>query len=224
MGFLEAPWMSGSHTNPPFGGRIPAMKRLILSTVIVYAATAATLDAQAGPEPTPRPGAMRRGGGGGGAVDDPAQFLLGHTGEFRLTDAQVTRLAAIARRSTDRRRSLRAQMDSLRPERARGERPDSATRARMRQRFDQMRPAMDKIREQSQADRRDAIAVLTPDQQAQAWERMAASGRRGRGGMRHGAGQRGGFGRPRRRGPPNDDAGAGADRRRPGRPAPEQQP
>lgn len=193
----------------------------------------------------------RRGGGGGGAVDDPAQFLLGHTGELRLTDAQVTRLAAIARRSADRRRSLRAQMDSVRPERPMGERPDSAARARMRQRFEQMRPAMDKMREQSQADRRDAIAVLTPDQQAQAWERIAASGRGGRGGMRRGGGQRGGFGRdgrggpgaggfrgspmprggmggqgmrPRRMGPPNDDAAAGADRRRPGRPAPEQRP
>jgi Spy/CpxP family protein refolding chaperone len=220
------------------------MKRLILSTVIVYAATAATLDAQASAvAPMPRPGAMgRRGSGGGGAVDDPAQFLLGHTGELRLTDAQVTRLAAIARRSADRRRSLRSQMDSMRPERPMGERPDSAARARMRQRFDQVRPAMDKMREQSLGDRRDAIAVLTPDQQAQAWERIASSGRGGRGAMRRGGGQRGGFGRggfgrggppggvgrqgmrPRRMGPPNDDAGAGAGRRRPGRPAPEQQP
>jgi hypothetical protein len=39
-----------------------------------------------------------------------------------------------------------------------------------------MRPAMERLREQSQADRRDAIAVLTPDQQAQAWERIARPG------------------------------------------------
>ena len=204
------------------------MKRLILSTVMVCAATAATLGAQQpGPGPTPGPRAMGRGGAG--AVQDPAEFLLGHTGEFRLTDAQVTRLAAIARRSADRRRSLRAQMDSLRPERPMRERPDSAARARMRQRFDEMRPRMEKLREQSQADRRDAIAVLTPDQQAQAWERIAASGRAnrggefGRGGARGGGGfsrgpmpggrMRGGIGRPRI-GPPNDDAGAGGDRRR----------
>jgi hypothetical protein len=217
------------------------MKRLILSTVMVCAGAAAALKAQQpGAGQAPGPGAMGRGGAG--PVDDPAQFLLGHTGELRLTDAQVTRLAAIARRSADRRRSLRAQMDSMRPERPLGERPDSAARARMRQRFDEMRPRMEKMREQSQADRRDAIAVLTPDQQAQAWERIAASARGnrsamrggefGRGGARGGGFRggpmpggrmRGGIGRPRI-GPPNDDVGAGPDRRRPGRPNPDEQP
>jgi hypothetical protein len=124
---------------------------------------------------------MGTGGSAGGAsaVNDPAAFLLSHTGELKLTDAQVTRLAGIARRSAERRRALRAQMDSIRPELARGERPDSATRARMRQRFDQLRPQMERLRTQSQADRRDAIAVLTPDQQAQAWERIARMGRGG---------------------------------------------
>jgi hypothetical protein len=65
-------------------------------------------------------------------------------------------------------------------------RPDSAERARVRQRFEQMRPAMQRLRDQAQADRRDAIAVLTPDQQARAWERVAASGRMRRGGMDRG--------------------------------------
>jgi hypothetical protein len=128
------------------------------------------------------------GGPGGSAVNDPAQFLLSQTGELKLTDAQVTRLAAIARRSADRRRALRAQMDSLRSQRVRGERPDSAARARMRQQVDQMRPQMERLREQSQADRRDAIAVLTPDQQAQAWERVARSGRGDRASFRGGRG------------------------------------
>lgn len=231
------------------------MKRLISTGVMVCAATVA-LGAQqpragnAGPGPMPGPGAMGQLGGGG-AVANPAEFLLAHTGEFRLTDAQVTRLAAIARRSADRRRSLRAQVDSMRSQFTPGTRPDSATRERMRQRFAQMRPAMDRMREQSQADRRDAIAVLTPDQQAQAWERIAASGRAGR--ARMGRGLRGGPGRgfggqgragfrngpvpgprmrgqgmgPRRMGPPSDDAGAAGDRRRPPpaqRPNPEQQP
>ena len=124
------------------------------------------------------------GPGGGSAVTDPAQFLLSHTGELKLTDAQVTRLAGIARRSAEQRRALRAQMDSIRPEGMRGERPDSATRARMRQRFDQLRPQMERLRTQSQTDRRDAIAILTPDQQAQAWERIARMGRGGGGDFR----------------------------------------
>jgi hypothetical protein len=167
------------------------MKRLI--TAIILAGTAAGgLQAQQepgaqGPRRMPGLGAMGRPGVG--PAEDPARFLLGHTGEFRLTDAQVTRLAAIARRSAERRQTLRAQMDSMRPE-ARpggpGARPDSAARARSRQRFEQMRPALDRMREQAQADRRDAIAVLTPDQQAQAWERIATAGRGQRGGMRRG--------------------------------------
>jgi len=137
----------------------------------------------------PLTGNVNGGGpGGGSAVDDPAQFLLSQTGELKLTDAQVTRLAAIARRSAERRQALRAQMDSLRPQRARGERPDSATRARMREQFDQMRPQMERLREQSLADRRDAIAVLTPDQQARAWERVARAGRGDRASFRGGRG------------------------------------
>lgn len=202
------------------------MKRLTLAAAALCAASA-VLGAQSpgsrmSPGPMPGPGGI--GQHGAGAVDDPAQFLLAHTGELKLTDAQVTRLAAIARRSADRRRSLRSQMDSLRPQFAPGgQRPDSAARAQMRQRFEQMRPAMDRLREQSQADRRDAIAVLTPDQQAQAWERIAAGVRMQRGrGMNRGFGRgfapRGGVGRgmprggrngqrmaPRRMGPPNDD-------------------
>jgi Spy/CpxP family protein refolding chaperone len=170
-----------------------SMKRLFLATMMICSTSALTAlraDAQSpgGGPPMPGPGAPGGGPGGIRAVNDPAQFLLSQTGELKLNDAQVTRLAAIARRSAERRRALRAQMDSLRPQRARGERPDSATRARMRQQFDQMRPQMERLREQSQADRRDAIAVLTPDQQAQAWERIARSGRGGRASFRGGRG------------------------------------
>ena len=189
------------------------------------------------------PGGMGGGPGGGGAVEDPAQFLLAHTGELKLTDAQVTRLAGIARRSAERRQSLRTQMDSMRSQRVRGERPDSAARAQMRQRFEQMRPAMQRLRDQSQADRRDAIAVLTPDQQAQAWERIARSGRggagfrgaRGRGmggpgrigarGGNMGGRQPGqGMGPRGRMRQPNDDAGPpNGPRRQAPRPRPEVQ-
>jgi hypothetical protein len=167
------------------------MKRQLysaLAAAFLCAAGAVTVAAQ-GPGGRMGPGPMPGGGMGarGGAVDDPAQFLLAQTGELNLTDAQVTRLAAIARRSAERRRALRAQMDSMRPERpSSGGRPDSAARAQQRQRFEQMRPAMERLRDQAQADRRDAIAVLTPDQQARAWERIAASGRMQRGGMGRG--------------------------------------
>jgi len=50
------------------------------------------------------------GGPGGG---DVASFLLSHTGELKLSDQQVTRLAAIARRSADRRQAVMRSMDSL---------------------------------------------------------------------------------------------------------------
>src|SRR5215203_1533019 len=134
----------------------PTMTRLILGVVMACSPPAVALGAPgpAGRRPGPGPGmgpGVTGGGPGNSAVSNPAEFLLSQTGELKLTDAQVSRLAAIARRSAARRRALRAQMDSLRPQRARGERPDSAMRARMRQQFDQMRPQMERLREQSQA-------------------------------------------------------------------------
>ena len=199
------------------------MKRSILGAVLVGAAATSSLAAQV---PEPPMGRER------GAIANPAEFLLSQTGELGLTDAQVTRLAAIARRSAERRRALRAQIDSMRPQRTfGGQRPDSATRERMRQRFEQMRPNIDRLRDQARADRRDAIAVLTPDQQALAWERIARTGQMrrnafgggrgfgpGRGGFRGGPlgpGRRSrppGFGQDRM-GPPDD---ANRERPRPG--------
>jgi len=110
-----------------------------------------------------------------------ADLLLGHTGELKLSDPQVVRLAAISRRAAERRESQRP---------AAGQQPDAA---RMRQQHEQMR-------EQDRADLRDALAVLTADQQARAWEMMS---------MRHGPGGPGG-GRMMRGGPPppSDDRGA----------------
>ena len=70
-----------------------------------------------GPPPGGSPaGAMiaRPGLGPGGPGGGIASMLLAHTGEFKLTDAQVTRLAGIARRTSDRHRAMRASMDSLR--------------------------------------------------------------------------------------------------------------
>jgi hypothetical protein len=182
------------------------MKRAILAAALIGAAAASSLAAQL---PGPPMGAGQPGRGmmrpraGGGALEDPASFLLAQTGELELTDAQVTRLAAIARRSAERRRSMRAQVDSMRPERTlRGQRPDSAARDRMRQRFEQMRPNLERLRDQAQADRRDAIAVLTPDQQALAWERVAMRGQMGRSAPGRGPARGFGPGRPRLQGGP----------------------
>ena len=55
------------------------------------------------------------------------EMLLSQIGGLQLTDAQVVRFAAIARRADDRHRALRTRLDSLRPRRAPG---DSAARGR----------------------------------------------------------------------------------------------
>ena len=97
-----------------------------------------------------------------------AAMFLSQTGALQLTDAQVTRLAAIARRTEDRHRALRTRLDSLRPRRMPG---DSVGRR------DRPAPPTDlfeRERDASHADLRDALAVLTADQQARAWELMAA--------------------------------------------------
>ena len=106
---------------------------------------------------------------------DVASMLLAHTGELKLSDPQVTRLAAIARRTAERRQSMRASLDSVRPVRDSVRRgPPLAARA-----------FVERMRDQTHTDLRDALSVLTADQQATAWEMVAArgggSGRMGRG-------------------------------------------
>lgn len=124
--------------------------------------------------PAREPRGPRGGGPGAGPRGgmDAASMLLAHTGELKLTDAQVTRLAAIARRSADRRTTMRTMVDSLRtvnrPAVQQG--PPGPGR--------QGPPPMalaqvEKMREAMHADLKDAIAVLSPDQQAQGWEMMA---------------------------------------------------
>ena len=191
-----------------------------LLSAMLLCAVSSSASAQA---PGPIGGAPPFAARGGDALENTADFLLAHTGELRLSDNQVTRLAAISRRAADRRRTVRDSLTALRPTggppvRARG---DSAARAqRMQQRTQQaerMRPLMDRAREQATTDRRDAIATLTPEQQAQAWELVARGGRgapfgprfamRGRGGgtpMRRMPG-RGGDGGTRRGGPGDQD-------------------
>lgn len=121
--------------------------------------SAPVLSAQQGPAPTPAPMMGVPG----------AEMFLSQAGPLQLTDQQVVRLAAIARRADDRRKALRTRLDSLRPRVAPG---DSAGRRERR-----VAPPMDlfeREREASHNDLRDALAVLTADQQARAWEMMAA--------------------------------------------------
>jgi hypothetical protein len=104
-------------------------------------------------------------GGPGGMMQNQADFLLGHTGELKLTDQQVVRLAAIARRAHDRTEGMHHNMMAQHMGAGAGE-PSAADMQRMQ-------AAMEEMHTQMRADLRDALAVLTPDQQAIAWE-MAA--------------------------------------------------
>jgi hypothetical protein len=94
------------------------------------------------------------------------EFLLARTGTLQLTDQQVVKLAAIARRAADRHKAMRASFDSLHAQFRRG---DSAQHHREGP-PSQVRAAIEHEHDAMHADLRDAIAVLTPDQQARAWE------------------------------------------------------
>lgn len=112
---------------------------------------------------------------------DVASRFLAQTGELKLTDQQVTRLAAIARRSAEHRQAIRGSLDSLRPARFG---PPGAPRDSIRRQGPPAaaRAVATRIREQAHADLRDALAVLTPDQLATAWGMMARRGGAGGGG------------------------------------------
>ena len=162
-----------SHANP----RMTPLTRVVSAALLLAAAS--TVAAQ--PSSPPRRGGRPAGvgitpsaefRGRAGPVAATADFLLAHTGELSLTDAQVVRLAGIARRTEARRKALATRLDSARAERpaagdsagGRGRRPPAAPPPELQQARDQMR-----------ADVRDAIAVLTPDQQAAAWMIVAGA-------------------------------------------------
>lgn len=172
---------------------------LLLTLCASLAGSAALAQVPAAPPVEPGPMAMGM---------DPAGMLLARTGELQLTDAQVVRLAAISRRTADRRRAMRASFDSIRPPVTAG-RPDSAARAAMRARFEGMRTRMQQARDAQHTDLRDAIAVLTADQQARAWEMMAAHrrGPMGPGRRGFGGGMRPRFGAPEGPGAPGGARG-----------------
>ena len=106
-------------------------------------------------------------GGPGAAGGGIASMLLAHTAQLKLTDTQLSRLAAIARRTDDRHKAMRASMDSLM--RANRPQPGATPTDRRPVMGDQNRAAMAKMRDQERTDLRDALAVLTVDQQADAW-------------------------------------------------------
>lgn len=134
------------------------MRRHVLLLALATTAIAAPLALHAqrpdGPRPEGPPPGGPMGRGPMGRPPRGAEFLLAHTGELQLTDAQVVKLAAIARRADARHRAMRATMDSLRAQPRPGDGPPRG--------FEQAREA-------ERADLRDALAVLTPDQQATAW-------------------------------------------------------
>ena len=149
------------------------MRSMIRTFALISLASATTALAQGPVPPMEAPQ-------GGPVGPSAAGMLLAHTGELGLTDAQVVRLAAIARRTETRRAALRSAMDSARQRFQPGQPADSAARRQFRQR---MQTDMEKARDAGRVDLRDAIAVLNADQQARAWEMAATRGRM----ARHGA-------------------------------------
>lgn len=104
------------------------------------------------------PGDMR-----GGPPGQLASHLLAHVAELKLSDQQVTKLAAVARRTDEGHRAMRTTLDSL-ARLASPPAPGIPPRAP-----NAMRAAMERAREMERGDVRDALAVLTIEQQADAW-------------------------------------------------------
>lgn len=124
----------------------------------------------AGRDAMPR---MMMGGRMGGMGMSVSEMFLAHTGDLQLTDAQVTKLAAIARRVDARQKAMRARMDSSmramheRVEVSRDGGPPMAGAMMMR-----MAMPSDADRKAQHEDDREAFSVVTPDQMATAWEMM----------------------------------------------------
>ena len=105
-----------------------------LATAIAIAALAAsTASAQqreramAPPQGGPPPGGPMGRAVVGPSGMDAASMLLAQTAALKLSDQQVTRLAAIARRTGERRTAMMASLDSLRATRLRAANGAAAT-------------------------------------------------------------------------------------------------
>src|SRR4051812_31535693 len=102
--------MRYASATPP--AREMLMRRSAFLPLLGLALCAAPAMAQ-GPGPMPGgPGMMMMHGGPG---PDPASMLLAATGHLHLTDAQVVRLAAIARRAEERHAAMRTSMEAHAP-------------------------------------------------------------------------------------------------------------
>ena len=117
------------------------------------------------------PGDMRMRGMPGmrGQGESIASMLLARTAELKLTDQQVTKLAAIARREGDRRTAMHAHMDSLMHAEHMQVTAGQQSAPRPMMMMHDRDPMMDRMREQDHADLRDALGVLSIDQLADAW-------------------------------------------------------
>jgi hypothetical protein len=104
---------------------------------------------------------------------DAASMFLAHTGDLQLTDAQVTRLAAIARRSEARQKAMHARMDSAMAMHGPMEAQDGGAPGAMMMMMRMPMPTEPERRAQHEDDR-EAMSVPTPDQLATAWELMTA--------------------------------------------------
>ena len=133
--------------------------------------------AQPSPSPDGRGGPPAFAGGGPGRgpaspISATADFLLAHTGDLALTDAQVVRLAAISRRTDARHKAMQARFDSART----ANRPAPGDTTRPRRPVGPPPEDLRRTHDQARTDIRDAIVVLTPDQQATAWMMIAGGG------------------------------------------------
>lgn len=102
-----------------------------------------------------------------------SEMFLAHTGDLQLTDAQVTKLAAIARRAQAREKAMHARMDSSmhamheRVEVSREGGPPAGAMMMMR-----MPMPTEAERKAQHEDDREAFSIVTADQLATAWEMM----------------------------------------------------
>lgn len=110
-------------------------------------------------------GPMRRMGPGGIMGGNVASMLLGQTAALKLSDAQVTRLASLARAAEAQQAEMRTQMEAMHKQMMANPPRAGAPMAMPADMEARMKAAHD----QMHANVRDALAVLTPDQLAMAW-------------------------------------------------------
>lgn len=155
---------------------------LVAAAVAVMAAPLSAQRAERrGPDAPRREAGMRMPGQRmemrGGAMG--AEHFLARTGELGLTDQQVVRLAAIARRAEARRAEQRANMPAMGQGmrmRAQAAPNDSAARQARAAAAQQVRTRMQEMRAAREADLKEALSVLTPDQQARVLMRARGRG------------------------------------------------